>query len=211
MKKLIFSSLLVVFSVWSVVGQNHPALSSFTYIKERNQVILVFVLKLGASCNGVGIFRSIDKENYDLIGQIEGVCGSSDQETTYTYVDENPDLSGPNYYELSIGFQGKTEPPLLVEYFKLAKGGLGISPNPTTYNGTPKVRWLNPEKDLCVLKVYSPNGTLIHTEDVSEEEFYLNEECKMCNQTDIGGIYLITVENTVTGERFEGKWLKTAG
>jgi len=80
-------------------------------IKDKDRIILQWTIKKGSSCIGIGIFRSTDAINFEVIGEIKGVCGSTEFAQAYHFIDENPIKNKTNYYVLEMGFSGKTTPP----------------------------------------------------------------------------------------------------
>ena len=51
----------------------------FSAVQVETKVQLNFTIKAGNTCNGIEIFRSPDSVNFSLIGDIQGVCGSTDR------------------------------------------------------------------------------------------------------------------------------------
>ena len=92
---ILFLFLLNVAPVWS---QSHYILDNLSAIKDKNRVIINWTIKRGNSCIGIGIFRSVDRTNYELIGEIQGICGSTEFAQAFHFIDENPVKNKTNYY-----------------------------------------------------------------------------------------------------------------
>lgn len=80
---------------------------------------------------GFGIERRLDGGNWENIGFVEG-HGSTKENTTYSFLDQNP-LSGMNYYRLrQLDFDGKFEYSRIVGVKMDIERTVKIYPNPTT-------------------------------------------------------------------------------
>ena len=164
---LIFAS-----SISGLSGQGHYLLDKFIVYKENERVILNWTIKKGNTCFGIGIFRSTDNANYKLIGDIKGICGSSDDAISYTYIDENPVGNRTNYYVLELGFSGKTNPPLKVEFVNVSDKGYKIFPNPITEKS--KIYFSNKINSNFTLNIYDLSGNRIQSLKTNQDYFELS-------------------------------------
>ncbi|MBK9736336.1 MAG: hypothetical protein IPO92_15810 [Saprospiraceae bacterium] len=110
--------------------QSHYLLDNFKAYKESNRVVLNWTVKKGNTCSGTGILRSTDNINFEVIGEISGICGSQETAKSYSFIDENPVKNKINYYVLELGFSGKTEPSLAIKYLDVSTNGYLLYPNP---------------------------------------------------------------------------------
>lgn len=132
-KTIKLGHLLIYFFIFlsvSSFAQRHYLLNSFTATKDKNRVILTWTMKPGASCFGIGILRASGEDDLKIIGTIPGICGSENEPMTYTYIDENPIANTLNRYVLELGFSGKTEPPLDLNFISLNNEKSKVVPNP---------------------------------------------------------------------------------
>jgi hypothetical protein len=70
---------------------------------QDGKVKLEWEMPEGQMCAGIKVFRSTDRLNYIEIGSISGVCGSSVQRQTLTFIDDNPINKSTNFYKLKLG------------------------------------------------------------------------------------------------------------
>lgn len=88
-KKFLFF-LCFISSTLFAVGQD-PTLNYFNANSTSNSVLLTWEIKGGNTCNGIAIFRSTDGINFQQIGQVDGLCGSTDFAVAYSYTDLSPE------------------------------------------------------------------------------------------------------------------------
>jgi len=148
-------TLLFVISI-QAFSQHNAILSRFQAFKDKNRVILNWTIRQGNSCVGIGIFRSTDSIHFETIGEIQGICGSFDAAQNFTFIDENPVKNKTNYYVLELGFTGKTEPPLAVEFIEIGESKSKVVPNPNNGSGT--IYFFNPNNENHTLQVYDSQG-----------------------------------------------------
>ena len=87
----------------AVSAQSGGIIESFFARQSGNEVRLDFTIAAGNTCNGVEILRSGDEQNFIPIGDIQGVCGSTDQSEHYSFTDPDPLKNAVNYYRLLPG------------------------------------------------------------------------------------------------------------
>ncbi len=163
---ILFLFLLNVAPVWS---QSHYILDNISAIKDKNRVIINWTIKRGNSCIGIGIFRSVDRTNYELIGEIQGICGSTEFAQAFHFIDENPVKNKTNYYVLELGFSGKTEPPLEVEYIDFGENQSKVIPNPIASYGF--IYFDNPNNELHKLFIFDAIGKRVWDSKTNGDKF----------------------------------------
>jgi hypothetical protein len=87
----------------------HPILTEFALIRQYEGILLKWTIKGGSRCEGTRIFRAEGDGPFALIGSIEGICGGTDFNETYTYHDTLPASNRENHYRLEMGDLGFTE------------------------------------------------------------------------------------------------------
>lgn len=150
-------------------SQHHAILSRFQAFKDKNRVILSWTIRQGNSCVGIGILRSTDSINFKPIGEIQGICGSFDAAQNFTYIDENPAKNNTNFYVLELGFAGKTEPPLAVEFIEIGESKSKVVPNPN--NGSGNIYFFNPNNENHTLLVYDSHGKHAFIKESNQDYF----------------------------------------
>ncbi len=102
------AGILIFFSLTGFSQDVHPIVKDF-FAEQRNETVyLQWTIKEGQTCNDIYIERSANNINFERIGLISGVCGSSDADVIYSYTDSIPIPNQINYYRLEIGTQGFT-------------------------------------------------------------------------------------------------------
>ena len=114
-------ALCLPISVWA----QHPLLNNFTGFQQDESIQLSWTFGSGSQCNGTRVFRSIDGEVFQKIGEIPGICGASDTPVTYSFRDSAPLPNTVNYYRLELGNQGFST-MLGIEFFVPGKDGYSL-------------------------------------------------------------------------------------
>lgn len=112
-------------------AQEHPILSYFKAAVFNGQVVLTWNIEGGNTCNGITIFHSNDSINYDIIGEIPGICGAVSDSEPYRFTDVDPAKNQLNYYKLQLGNQGFTS-PLEILFYETTESGFYFYPNPSS-------------------------------------------------------------------------------
>ena len=172
MNSRLFMVLCLMITTCLCFGQSHYLIKSFDAYKDKNRIILNWSIKKGNSCFGIGILRSENGRDYTKIGEIQGICGSNESETNYTFVDESPNHA--NYYVLELGFSGKTDPPIFVKFISLDGKTSKVIPNPAIY--TAYVLFDNPNNEKHTVRFYSNDGKLIRQNITNEDKVYISLE-----------------------------------
>lgn len=117
---------------WALASsaQEGPFLSTFTLTDEENGVRLDWTMVAGSTCMGTDIQRSKDSLDFQVVGSIEGLCGSIDGPVDYTFTDTSVPGFGPWYYRLALGLNGSS-PVRRVEHLLSSDHDIRVFPNPT--------------------------------------------------------------------------------
>ena len=97
--------LSVLFIFIATMVSSQTILDDFALDLNQGKVLLAWTIKSGSVCNGIQIYRSStgDSVNFDLIEDIQGVCGDLSSPVAYTFTDEDPMPNQVNYYKLLLG------------------------------------------------------------------------------------------------------------
>ena len=160
--KLFFSIILSLSISLTLLAQNEDVLKQFTAVQVGNHVQLDFTIQAGNTCNGIQIYRSSDSLIFEEIGDIQGVCGSSDRNESYSFTDFTPLNNAANYYRLQLGTLGFTY-TVKVFFIELNGNDALIYPNPLT--GESSINILNSSHAELRLKIFSSDGKLFYESD----------------------------------------------
>lgn len=150
-------------------GQEHLILDSFKGFAFDGKIILQWTIKKGFTCQGIDVYRSNDNINYTKVGTIFGQCGSRDEATNFTWEDNAPSPNAINYYELEMGLEGRTSPPLEIFFLNIQEQSSLVVPNPSSEKTT--VRFSNDGNLPHQLKIYDLQGRKIGTYYTSTDRF----------------------------------------
>ena len=170
--RLFFITMTILLSTLTLTGQHHYLLDDFRVFKEKDRVILNWTLKKGSTCVGTGILRSTDGVNYEVIGEYQGICGSNESAQSYNFIDESPVKNAKNYYLLELGFSGKTDPALVIEYIDISKENYKVIPNPTS--DVANIYFDNPTGENHILRLYDSAGSIIKSYKSSTDIFIID-------------------------------------
>lgn len=109
-KLLSFTKICFVILAVSLCGslKAQPLLiENFTGTQFNNSIVLNFTLVKGNTCTDTEIQRSTDGINFIVINTIAGICGSTQENISYSITDNSPVANSYNYYRInlrSLGF-----------------------------------------------------------------------------------------------------------
>jgi len=152
------------------IAQNEAVVSSLHLSSLNNKVLLTWSINQGFTCNGVDILRSSNGVDFETIGSISGVCGSSSESTPYEFTDQSPVANKLNYYRLSMGGIGFS----IVDSIQLVafnNAGFQLRNNPINENSI--LYFKNDNSNQFELLIYSFNGLVVHSEKSIENHFSL--------------------------------------
>ncbi len=84
----------------------HPILKEFVLIRQQQGVLLKWTIKGGQRCEGTKVYRAQGDRPFALIEHIQGICGGTDFDETYTHLDTFPAPNEQNHYRLEMGDLG---------------------------------------------------------------------------------------------------------
>lgn len=181
---------ILIFLIWnSYFGIAQKVnLSNFFLIPDNKQVLLYWTIESGPTCNGMTVWRSTDSLNYEEVGSIPGICGSSSSATPYNFTDKSPVLNKANYYKIRLGYSQFSE----VKYLRLKyiePGKIIVKPNPAKENIV--IEFNNDNNEGYRLTLYNSNGTSVfNKESMTESSFTL------ATAAFDAGTYFIILENS---------------
>jgi hypothetical protein len=170
-KYILFQVLVLGASGMGISQELNPILDRFSAFEINNTVQIECVISSGNTCNGIDIFRSIDSVNFEIIGNIAGVCGSTSSPVTYRFRDQNPQLNSANYYKLELGGYGFTQ-AIAIIIRDIEEGKIRVSPNPTS--GLTQLLFKNPVNHFYQLVIRNLVGESIFVAETNVDFFELN-------------------------------------
>lgn len=186
----LFSKIKLVLSLFFVLtrlvvfAQHSPTLGHFDLSKNNEKVFLNWSITQGNLCNGIEILRSIDKINFERIGGIQGICGSTSSTIEYLFIDEKPVKNKINYYKLELGslldFQ-----VLSIEITDIEENGYQVRPNPAV--DYTKIYFNNDKRKEHQFSLYNLNGTLVFFTKTEEDIIEIN------TQSLLPGLYIFDI------------------
>ncbi len=177
-------------------GQDVTILNNFNGFEADGNVTLNWVIKSGSTCNGITIFRSIDGVNFEIIGDIQGVCGNLSQPEPYSFVDVSPIKNAINCYKLELGNYGFSE-TVKIEIIDIGSSGYQIRPHPIKSSG--KIFFTNKQMSTHQITIYNAAGKIVFV-STTEQDFFV------VNSADFSsGLYLFDISNLSGNARITGR------
>jgi hypothetical protein len=105
------NSFACLFFFLSIAGISARAqvLTSLSALQDGSRVVLSFTMAAGNTCSDIEILRSADSLSFQVIGSIAGVCGSTTNDVSYSYIDPAPPENSVIYYRLDLKTLGFSE------------------------------------------------------------------------------------------------------
>lgn len=147
-------TLIVFLSGLSLKAQPHALLQDFTGYQNSNQITLRWTFRSGSLCEGTRIERSADGLVFEEVGQIPGVCGSSETAVTFTFTDSLPQANAVNYYRLELGNYGYTS-TVSVEFLNTGDNGFIVL---SSSSGQTDILFQNSQGRTGKALIFSSNG-----------------------------------------------------
>ena len=192
---VLFASLAAT----EVLAQEHPFLSNYTLTELPNGVLVNWTIQGGSTCDGQEVQRSSDSLNYVPIHTIQGICGSPDAITPYTWFDAAPPELSTFYYRIKLGFDGFSSVKS-VFYGQLNSSDQRFYPDPA-HDAAKLV--LNVPLNMPVdLLVWNSQGTL-----VLQRTSMPGPELDVPVETLPAGPYIYRA-TTKAGRKFQGRFFK---
>ena len=168
MKLLTIITLLSALTLFSEAQTAHPILRDLSVFQQEDQIVLRWVIFGGNTCQGTKIFRGSSEADLMQIGSISGICGSTDSDETYTYVDSNAIANTLNYYKLELGYQGFSQP---VSIFFEQFGPEGVLVISDPLNKQVRILHDNLGKKIAELTIVDQSGLIISRLKDDTQEF----------------------------------------
>ena len=86
-----------------ILAQDQLILDRFNALVTNGQVTLTIVIRSGSTCAGINIYRSESDSNFQLIGDIPGICGSTSEAVQYVFTDAHPIFNTLSLYKIELG------------------------------------------------------------------------------------------------------------
>jgi len=155
--RILFLLLLICLSQVSR-SQENPAILHFDITQIQAGVRLDFTLTAGNTCQGIRILRSADHTSFAEIGFIGGVCGSTTDNVSYSYIDSMPLANTLADYQLDLELLGTSA----VHSFRYIRyGNEGVVAIPNISEGLFHLYFQNPLREAVELIVYDLTGRKI--------------------------------------------------
>jgi len=191
--------LLFFLFVSSVLkAQETESLDAINALENNSKVYLRWTMKSGNTCNGIRIYRSLDSINFNTIGQINGICGSSTESISYDFIDESPALNAVNYYTIELGSLGFSK-VISVEVLDF-KSGILVRPQPSQTNV--ELVFKNELSDVYSIQIYNLQGKVLLEKSGNSDRFNIDLSYHP------NGIYVYKIYNNEKGDLSTGKIIK---
>ncbi|TVR85630.1 MAG: T9SS C-terminal target domain-containing protein [Saprospirales bacterium] len=152
-------------------AQVTPSLDKFDIFLYEGQVFIELIISSGNTCNGIRYYRSTDGENYQMIGQVTGICGSPYFPVGYDFTDHEPVINATNFYKVEFGGFGFSK-PVPVKVFDLENSGSRVVPNPVNTSAT--IYFDNPGEVRHQLFLNDVAGRTVLETEASGDSFELD-------------------------------------
>jgi hypothetical protein len=195
--EFLFLMILLLLSYTNTFGQYHDFLDEFSITEVNNKVKIDWVITSGRTCLGTKIYKSSDSVNFELIGSIEGICGSVYSRQPFSYYDEAPLKNKTSYYQLEFGGFGKSR-ILSLEVINTEGSDYLLYPNPLI---APTRLFIdNNNNDLLNFKLFNIQGIEINNMFTTGEYFTIDSDKLLVGQ------YYFFVYNSKNEIKARGKF-----
>ena len=174
-------------------------LDDFAIDLNQGKVLLAWTIKSGNVCNGIQIYRSSNEDsvNFQLIEDIQGVCGDLSSAVTYTFTDETPIPNKVNYYKLLLGQEFSNV--LGIEVLLIPVGSYLLKPHPVRNSSA--LYFNNSNNHNFELKIFDDFGSIVYLHETNSNKFLLDSTMVA------SGLYYFTLENKSNKRIINGKAL----
>ena len=191
--------LTLLFSVLYGMSLCQSILDDFSLDLNQGKVLLAWTIKSASVCNGIQIYRSsIDSVDFELIEDIQGVCGDLSSPVAYTFTDETPLPNQVNYYKLLLGGQEFSE-VLGIEVLIIPTNSYLLKPQPVISSSS--LDFNNSNNNDVELKVFDDFGSIVYKDQTNSNRFTLDSSMIS------SGLYYFTLENKSNQSIINGKAL----
>lgn len=169
-------------------------IARFGLVQLGEGVRVEVTLQAGFTCNGIQLLRSTDSLQFETVGLIGGVCGSTTEEVSYDFFDPLP-LNGQRYfYSLLLGGRIPSE-VLSIRLLDFNKIGFVMGPNPAREQVF--LRWQNELEQPHELQIMNLQGQQLDSWEKRSSEMHLNLA------TLPAGLYIVRLQNRSTGQSWQ--------
>jgi len=174
-------------------------LDDFALDLNQGKVLLAWTIKSGNVCNGIQIYRSSNEDsiNFELIKDIQGVCGDLSSPVSYTFTDESPIPNKVNYYKLLLGQEFSNV--LGIEVLLIPESSYLLKPNPIRNSSA--LYFNNSNNHNFELKIFDDFGSIVYLHETNSNRFTLDSKMFA------SGLYYFTLENKSNKSIINGKAL----
>ncbi|MFK7787382.1 MAG: T9SS type A sorting domain-containing protein [Crocinitomicaceae bacterium] len=189
---------LLISSSFSVVcAQNEDVVLNLSATEFNGKVLLTWSVTQGNTCNGITVLHATDTNDYNQIGSIEGICGSTAETISYEFTDDSPSVNQTNYYRLSLGGVGFSY-PVNLDVLDAGNQTYIVSPNPVSDES--KLIFDNENQENVVITFFNKRGEIIHEVSSSEQSISIHRgKFKQ-------GMYFFVLKSDGVIEPFSGKF-----
>lgn len=194
----IYIVICSLFLTGFVFAQNEAIVRDFSADVYNNKVLLSWIMAQGSICNGIDILRSEDAINFEKIGSITGICGSSERDVDYEFTDMFPIKNKKSYYRLDLGGIGFSY-IVETEVIDLPQNNYRLSPNPV--EDVSILRYDNDAGHEIEVLIYSSNGLLV--QQLSSKTDQVKIQADLLDT----GVYRFVIMNKETGGAVKGSFV----
>lgn len=194
---ILFFILVILSSMSTVLAQNENVVLNLSATEFNGKVLLTWSVTQGNTCNGILVQHGTDSTNYNQIGAIEGICGSTAETIKYQFTDPNPIINVTNYYRLSLGGIGFSY-PVFVDVIDAGNQSYIVAPNPVSNES--QLIFDNENQEEVTISFFNERGELMHETRTTEQSISINRT--LFKQ----GVYFFVLKSDGAIESFSGKF-----
>jgi len=158
--------LLISGSLSTTYAQNEDVVLNLSATEFNGKVLLTWSVTQGNTCNGISVLHSTDTTNYNQIGTIEGICGSTAETIAYQFTDDNPNVNQTNYYRLSLGGIGFSY-AVNLEVIDAGSQTYIVAPNPVSSES--QLIFDNENQENVTITFFNEKGEIVLEKTSSEQ------------------------------------------
>ncbi len=173
--RLASTLILLLNTIW-MWGQKAQSILDNFYLFEVNGKVQVYcTITSGKTCQGIEIWRKTDRNDFEKVGHIKGICGSVSSPVSYSFTDENPPKNETLIYKLYLGGYGYTD-VREVWVSDLKELAYKVIPNPARDKARIYINTSSfvSSSNTYYLNLYNHNGNKLITVESGDMFFELN-------------------------------------
>lgn len=179
MKRKLSILFIFIYALINTVHSQEVKLTRFNLSSDGMTVLLNWELESGSVCNGMTIFRSLDNLNFEEIGDVPGVCGSSAARVPYNYIDSTAIINKINYYKIRLGYSQFSDIKHIFHKY-VEPGKVSIKPNPSY--GIITLEFYNENNENYTLLIFDESGKQVYFQNNIREGTIFLDGNKFSNQ-----------------------------